>query len=239
MTSETLVFYRHQEDSDCSYLDDRQSNNIFLDPQQDLNHEDINRLHANGFRRSGRLLYRPDCQDCQQCQSSRVINDEFQPRKSQKKTLRRNKDIRLQWARAEFSDEHFALYSRYIDARHADGSMFPPTEQQYREFIIEGHNTHRFLEVRDQQDRLLGCCVVDFLHDGLSALYSYFEPVATRRSLGQFLILALISQSLKFKLTYTYLGYWIKDSDKMNYKTQYAPLEVFTDQEWKKILIER
>jgi len=231
------MFYRHTEDSDCGYLPDRQSNSIFIDPDSEPTKDQLNMLHLQGFRRSGKLVYRPQCPDCNACHSSRIINSEFEASKNQKKAIKRNQNLRLRWVEAEFQAEHYALYERYIAQRHQDGEMFPANQEQYQGFLIEGHGTHKFLEIRDSDNTLIACCVVDIFYDGLSAIYSYFDPEQPKRSLGRFIILALISQGQQMGLPYTYLGYWIKDSSKMNYKADYQPLEVYNGELWRRLII--
>lgn len=230
------MFYRHTEDSDCGYLPGRQSNSIFIDPDSEPTKDQLNMLHLQGFRRSGKLVYRPQCPDCNACQSSRIINSEFEASKNQKKAIKRNQDLRLRWVEAEFQTEHYELYERYIAQRHRDGEMFPANQDQYQGFLLEGHGTHEFLEIRDSENILIACCVVDIFYDGLSAIYSYFDPEQSKRSLGRFIILALISQGQQMGLPYTYLGYWIKDSSKMNYKADYQPLEVYNGELWRRLI---
>lgn len=236
MIDKSLIFYRHTKDSPCSYIPGQQSNSIFIDPDGEPSEDQLNLLHLQGFRRSGRLVYRPQCPNCNACHSSRIINSEFKPSKNQKRALRRNQDLRLRWIEAEFLPEHYALYEDYIAKRHTSGEMYPACEEQYQGFLIEGHSTHRLLEARDLEDKLVACCVVDIYYDGLSAIYSYFDPDQDKRSLGRFMVLALISQGLQMELPYTYLGYWIKESNKMNYKANYQPLEVFDGQAWRKLI---
>lgn len=232
----SLEFYRHIEDSPCSYLPDQRSNSIFIDPDSQPSEDQLNLLHRQGFRRSGRLVYRPYCENCTACHSSRIINAEFIPSKNQKRAIKRNLDLTLHWVDAEFNSDHYTLYENYIAQRHRHGEMFPASKEQYQSFLIEGHGTHRFLEARDQNNQLIACCVVDVFYDGLSAIYSYFDPEQDKRSLGRYMILALISQGLEMKLPYTYLGYWIKGASKMNYKSDYQPLEVFDGQIWRKLI---
>lgn len=239
MSHESFEFYRHIEDSPCGYLSDKVSNSIFIDPDSGPTEEQLNLLHLNGFRRSGRLVYRPDCPACNACHSSRIINRDFAPSKNQKKAISRNKDLRLRWVEPEFYSEHYQLYEEYIQKRHFEGDMYPASEDQYRGFLIDGHGTHKFLEARDQQDKLIACCVVDIFYDGLSAIYCYFDPDKDKRSLGRYMVMALVSQGISMDLPYTYLGYWIKESSKMNYKANYQPLEVFDGQIWRKLINEQ
>ncbi len=236
MSQQSIEFYRHIEDSPCSYLDNKVSNSIFIDPESNPSENLLNLLHTQGFRRSGKLVYRPECPDCNACHSSRIINSEFRPSKSQKRSISKNKDLKLRWVEAKFYDEHYALYEEYIALRHGDGEMHPASIEQYSGFLIEGHGTHQFLEARDEHGVLIACCVVDVFYDGLSAIYSYFDPKQDKRSLGRYMVLALVSQGIEMKLPYTYLGYWIKESSKMNYKANYQPLEVFDGQMWRKLI---
>lgn len=236
--SEELVFYRHLEDSPCGYLDDQLSNSIFIDPEGKPTEEELNLLHLNGFRRSGRLVYRPNCPNCNACHSSRIVNQEFKPSKNQRRAISRNKDLTLNWVEPSLYSEHLELYHDYIEQRHKDGEMYPANNDQYKGFLIEGHGTHKFLEARDKQGRLVACCVVDIFYDGLSAIYSYFDARQDKRSLGRFMVLALISEAMRMQLPYTYLGYWIKESNKMNYKASFQPLEVFDGQKWRKLINE-
>lgn len=236
MNTDSLEFYRHIEDTPCSYLPNLSSNSIFISPESNPTEEQLNLLHLQGFRRSGRLVYRPQCPNCNACQSSRIINNQFRPSKSQKRAISRNKDLRLNWVDAEFQQEHYQLYEHYIAKRHSDGEMFPASKEQYTGFLIEGHGTHRFLEARDEHGVLIACVVVDIYFDGLSAIYSYFDHHQDKRSLGRYLVLALISEGIRMQLPYTYLGYWIKESSKMNYKANYQPLEVYDGQIWRKLV---
>jgi arginine-tRNA-protein transferase len=236
MNNEPIEFYRHIEDSPCSYLPGLNSNSIFISPDSNPSEDQLNLLHLQGFRRSGRLVYRPQCPTCNACHSSRILNGQFAPSKSQKRTLSRNKDLQLRWVEAGLYDEHYALYEDYIAKRHTSGEMYPASKEQYSGFLVEGHGTHKFLEARDEYGKLLACCVVDIYFDGLSAIYSYFDPQQDKRSLGRYMILALISQGIDMQLPHTYLGYWIKESSKMNYKANYQPLEVFDGQIWRKLI---
>ncbi len=235
-TDNALEFYRHIDDTVCGYLPNKLSNSLFIDPASDPSEDQLNLLHLQGFRRSGRLVYRPQCPTCNACMSSRIINSQFCPSKNQKKAINRNRDLKLKWANADFSEEHYGLYEHYINTRHKEGEMFPATQEQYQNFLIDGHGTHKFLEARNESGDLIACCVVDIFYDGLSAIYSYFDPTLDKRSLGRYMVLALISQGVAMQLPHTYLGYWIKESSKMNYKADYQPLEVFDGQHWRNLI---
>lgn len=230
-------FYQQIDSMDCSYLPDRKSNSVFLDPDEDVSVELLNTLHLNGFRRSGRLVYRPHCEGCSECMSCRVINDLFEPSKNQKKALTRNKGIHMRWRESGYYEEHYNLYDRYISERHNDGSMYPPTPEQYKDFIVEGLGNHKFLEFY-QGEELVGCSIVDFYNDGLSAVYSYYKPELAKKSIGRFIIVSLIKLSRQYNLPYTYLGYLVRNCQKMSYKAEYQPLQVFNGLDWIRYQIE-
>ena len=234
--NKSVEFYTHLNPSPCSYLPEKDCNSIFLDPTIDLSEVMLNRLHLNGFRRSGRLLYRPQCENCRECRSSRIINHRFSPGKSTKRTLSRNRDTELLWRAPKFDTEHYELYERYINSRHGDGDMAPADEEQYRGFLVEGQNIHHHLELRSKEGALLGVCVVDLFLDGLSAVYSFFDPELDRRSIGKYFILKLIAFGLERGLPYTYLGYYVQNSPKMSYKASYRPLEIFDGAQWVELI---
>ena len=235
MSANDLIFYSHSEPHACSYLPGELSNSIFPDPRTELSSELLNQLHINGFRRSGRLVYRPQCPQCNACWSARVINKEFSASRGQRRTLKRNQDLQFQWRSVEFSQEHYQLYEKYINGRHQGGDMHPASEEQYKDFLIEGYDTHKFLEMRNEQLELVGVCVVDQFYDGLSAIYSYFDPDQHKRSLGKMFVLALIQLGQQAGLPFTYLGYYVKGSAKMEYKANYQPLEVFRGNQWQRL----
>lgn len=148
-----------------------------------------------------------------------------------KKIIRRNQDIGVRAVSSHFRAEHYALYQRYIEQRHADGDMYPASVEQYQNFLNTDLDFARFYEFR-LNEQLLAVAVTDVLTSGLSAMYTFFEPEDTRRSLGRYAILWQIQESLRLNLPYVYLGYWVKDCRKMNYKTQYQPLEGFINDHW-------
>lgn len=216
----------------CSYLQDREATTLFLDPQQPLTPEIYNALTQVGFRRSGRHLYRPHCQGCNACQSVRVKAKEFRPNRQQRKILNRNKDLSWEIFPTRFTDEYYQLYRRYLESRHADGDMYPPSEEQFRSFLLLNESWARLVEFRDAQGQLMAVAAVDSLPDGLSAIYTFYDPEQNRRSLGVFAVLWQIQQVQEMNLSHVYLGYWIKTCRKMNYKQNYQPLEILQQQLW-------
>jgi arginine-tRNA-protein transferase len=162
---------------------------------------------------------------------ARIPVAQFVPDRNQKRILKRNADLTVTAANPRFSEEYFDLYQRYIEQRHADGDMFPPSRDQFSTFLVRELPFSRFYEFR-LDGRLLAVAVTDLLPNGLSAVYTFYEPDEERRSLGRFAILWQISEARRLELEAVYLGYWIKNCKKMNYKTQYRPIELLINQRW-------
>lgn len=220
------------QDHPCSYLAERTASSIFIDPNETITAELYSQLIEQGFRRSAGHVYRPHCGPCSACVSARIPVQAFQATSAQKKIIRRNHDLSVKAVSSEFSQEYYALYQRYIEQRHADGDMYPPSVEQFKSFLTSDLDFVRFYEFR-LDEQLLAVAATDVLPTGLSAMYTFFEPEDKRRSLGRYAILWQIQESLRLGLPYIYLGYWVKDCQKMNYKTQYQPLEGFIDQQWR------
>lgn len=232
----TLRFYATPE-HDCSYLPDRQARTLFVDPRAEIDRHLYSQLSDLGFRRSGGHVYRPHCDGCQACISVRIPVERFKPSRAQRRIENRNADLIIQTAPCMLTDEYYSLYDRYIRQRHADGDMYPPSEDQFINFLTEGGSESCFYEFRTQDDnRLVAIAVSDRLDQGLSALYTFYDPDEHRRSLGGFAILWQIRQAQYFKLPYLYLGYWVKECRKMNYKTAYSPLEMLLNGEWQPMI---
>lgn len=225
-----LKFYATQPHA-CSYLPDEQATTLFLDPSQPMDPSVYADLSELGFRRSGDHLYRPHCQRCNACVPARIPAARFLPSRQQKRILKRNADIQVQATRPRFTEEYFDLYRRYIEQRHSDGDMYPPSRDQFSTFLVRDLPFSRFYEFR-LEGRLVAVAVTDLLPNGLSAVYTFYEPEEERRSLGRFAILWQIGESLRLNLGAVYLGYWIKNCKKMNYKTQYRPIELLINQRW-------
>jgi arginine-tRNA-protein transferase len=219
---------------DCGYLPGRQATNIFVDPSQQLDPDAFSFLSGFGFRRSGSYVYKPRCSNCSACIPVRVAIREFHPSRSQKRCLKRNMDLKLSMEKSIDTDECYSLYERYISSRHSDGEMYPPTQEQYREFLGDALGITEYPCYRDKAGNLISVAVTDKLNDGLSAMYSFFDPEENKRSLGMFNILQQINLTKTRGLPYLYLGYWIKNSRKMAYKSQYQPLELLINNHWMK-----
>ena len=169
---------------DCSYLKKKSARMVFLDPVHRIDVVTLSELSRMGFRRSGDFVYRPECHLCRQCLSSRVPVQDFAMNSSQKKAWKRNQDLSLKITRPEDASEiHYALYERYIIERHADGDMFPPSHDQFEKFLIHSCTDSFFLELW-QGERLISVSTCDPLDDGLSAVYTFFDPDETRRCLA-------------------------------------------------------
>ncbi|MAD43993.1 MAG: arginyltransferase [Oceanospirillaceae bacterium] len=226
-----ILLFQPPETHSCSYLEGQQSRSLYVDPRAELDGHTLTLLSLNGFRRSGRLMYRPACPDCHACLPVRIRVNEFLPSRSQKRTLRRNRDLTLEVTRPDSSEETYRLYERYISERHQDGDMYPPSEQQYDDFLASDFGTTAFLKAR-KNGRLVACMVFDQLEDGLSSVYSFYDPDEQDRSLGTWLILQANYLAHGLALPYNYLGYLVHESKKMAYKRKFVPLDALIDGKW-------
>lgn len=222
----------------CSYLEGRQAATLFVDPQTPLDARLYSELSRLGFRRSGDYLYRPHCEGCQACIPARVRVADFRPRRRHRRLIKRNSDLSVSEEPARYTREIYRLYARYIDQRHGDGDMFPPSEEQFTGFLTCDWADTRFHCFRDPDDRLLAVAVTDHLDDGLSAVYTFFDPDQEARGLGVNALLWQIQASHRLGLPYLYLGYWIRQCQKMSYKSQYQPLELLRDGRWRLLTTE-
>ncbi|WP_028238869.1 arginyltransferase [Stutzerimonas azotifigens] len=225
-----LKFYATQPHA-CSYLPDEQATTLFLDPSQPMDVQVYAELSEIGFRRSGDHLYRPHCQRCTACIPARIPATGLQLSRQQKRILKRNADLKVREVRPMFTDEYYSLYVNYIEKRHADGDMYPPSRDQFNTFLVRDLPFSRFYEFR-LEGRLLAVAVTDVLPNGLSAVYTFFDPDEERRSLGRYAILWQVGEAARRGLKAVYLGYWIKNCRKMNYKTEYRPIELLVNQRW-------
>lgn len=216
----------------CSYLEGREASTLFVDPRVRMDDAVYTALSSVGFRRSGSHVYRPHCAACKACLPLRIPVARFLPRRRHRRNLLRNRDLHSGYVPARFTDEYYELYARYITARHEDGDMYPPSEEQFASFLLGGWTDTRFLEIRDRDGKLLAVAVTDFLIDGLSAIYTFFDPEHAQRGLGTWGILEQIRQAGERDLPYLYLGYWIQESPKMSYKGDFRPCQIFTGETW-------
>lgn len=215
----------------CSYLAEQDASTLFIAPEQEIDLNLYQQLNHMGFRRSGEHIYRPHCQHCSACISCRVVCEDFKPSRSQKRIIKRNNDLEVRPIDDINHPSVYALYEKYINVRHQDGDMYPASQEQYSGFI--GKNlgfTH--YQGFYMGEKLIAVAVIDELEDGWSAVYSFYDPFETKRGLGVFLILWQISACQQQQLDYLYLGYWVKNCQKMDYKIKYRPLELFINRKW-------
>ena len=218
----------------CSYLDGRDAITLFVEPDTALSRDQIVKLAESGFRRSGGYTYRPHCNQCNACVSVRVPVDIFKPRRQQMRTKKRNDDVQFTITTPILDEERYALYESYINVRHSNGDMYPPSPSQYESFLTRSSEKAFFLEAHLGK-RLIAVTLFDEIPgNGFSAIYTFFEtdPKFDIRSLGRMMILQLIDIAHGLGLSYLYLGYWIQDSKKMDYKTEYRPIEMLINSRW-------
>lgn len=222
----------------CPYLPGRSERKVFTElkgPHADQLNEALGRI---GFRRSQTVAYRPSCLDCQACVSVRVVAARFQPSATQKREIRRNADLVVSECRPWATDEQFSLLARYLGQRHPDGGMAAMDELDYADMIEHTPVNTVVTEYREPRadgrpGRLVGACLTDRQSDGLSMIYSFYEPDhPTRSGLGSYIILDHIRRAAAEGLPYVYLGYWVDGSPRMQYKVRYRPLERLTRDGW-------
>lgn len=221
----------------CSYYPDRESQYILFyllergDKLLEKNNILASHLSEHGFRRNNSMFYKPNCKGCQDCQSLRVDVNAFDYSKRFKRVLNKNKDISLEVKPAISTDEHFDLYTRYQESRHDEGVMLYEDIDKYHQCLVATSMSTHLLEFRlDKQ--LIAVAITDFFKDGLSAVYTYFEPTLSKRSLGTLAILKQLEICQNMEKPWLYLGYWINDHPKMDYKKQFVPFQAHADETW-------
>ena len=215
----------------CPYLADRQMMSVFADPRAEMDAGVYGQLAQAGFRRSGRHVYRHQCPGCNACVAVRVPVERYRANRAQRRVWRRNEDLTVHCAPVAPREEHFELYRRYVDTRHAGGGMDNPSPREYWRFISSEWSDTDLVEFR-AGGRLVCVAVCDRLPDGLSAVYTYFDPDESARSPGTHAILWQIAEARRLGLPHVYLGYWIAESPKMAYKADFRPAEGLRDGIW-------
>lgn len=216
---------------DCAYLDGETAVSVFADPKARLSQTIYDQLARYGFRRSGGDLYIPNCAHCSKCIPVRICVQEFCPTRSQARVWKRNRDLSFRLLPAEYRQEHFELYKRYLASRHAGGGMCDPAPDEYMRFVTADWATTRFLELR-LGDRPVALAVTDYLDDGLSAVYTCYDPEFDKRSLGTAAILYQIDLARRLGLNWHYLGFWVSGCRKMEYKNRFRPLHAYRNGSW-------
>ncbi|NKX45793.1 arginyltransferase [Roseicyclus persicicus] len=223
----------------CPYLDGRRERKLFTALQGEQAEKLNNALSKQGFRRSQNVLYRPSCTDCAACLSARIRVADFTPRKRHRRILKRNAALARTARSAWATEAQYELFRRYLDARHADGGMADMDVFEFAAMIEETPVRTRVVEYRDEsaagpgeEAPLTAVCLTDILDDGLSLVYSFFDPARTADSLGSYVILDHVELAREAGLPYVYLGYWVPGSPKMGYKARFPALEVYVGGRW-------
>jgi arginyl-tRNA--protein-N-Asp/Glu arginylyltransferase len=218
----------------CGYFAERVARNLVIDPASPHLPQIYDAALTRGFRRAGGHVYRPQCGSCHACIAARIPVAQFQPDRSQRRCLQRNRDLQLRIEPARHTDEYFQLYRRYLDARHAGGGMDDPDPEDFSRFLYTAWSPTSFIELR-LRNRLLGVAITDVASTGLSAVYTFYDPDEDVRGLGTYAILRQIELTQERGLPHLYLGFWIKDHPKMDYKARFRPLEILGAEGWRKL----
>lgn len=215
----------------CGYYPERSAQNLVIDPSSPQLPGIYEPSLQRGYRRAGGQVYVPHCVACKACVACRIPCAHFRPDRAQRRCAERNADLSISIERADFTQERFDLYQRYLHARHRDGGMDDAHSDDFSRFLYADWSPTRFIELRDG-DRLVAVAVTDFCGKGLSAVYTFYDPDESARSLGTFSILSQIKIARQQNIDHLYLGFWIAGHPKMDYKQRFNPLEVLVHGQW-------
>lgn len=218
----------------CPYLSARMERKVVTELSGPTAADTYETLSRAGFRRSHGIAYRPACRGCQACVPVRVIADEYDPGRTLRRIERRNQDLRSAVRPARATQEQYRLFSRYLEHRHSDGEMLGMNLQEYGAMIETSPLDTRVVELRAPSGTLMACCLTDWTKDGVSAVYSFFDPDLPARSLGSYVVIWLIREAQRWGLPYVYLGYWVEGSRKMEYKSRFRPIELYGTDGWQR-----
>lgn len=227
---EKIQFYTTTKYS-CSYIDKMDAQSLVATPYKSIKQSVFHDLIEKGFRRSGQYIYKPNCESCTACIPIRLVANKFLPSKTQKRIIKKHSYLRTKEAPLVFKQNHFELYRKYQNARHKVKNEEQNDLDDYNDFLIKSNVQSKLMEFWDG-DSLKIVSIIDLVNDGISAVYTFFDPDDRKVSFGTYAVTWLINWCKTQQLKYIYLGYWIGDCDKMKYKTNFKPYELYIGGYW-------